>query len=73
MQIRSRVRGKFMLKTRLTLVAFVLILQLPVLLHALASAARQAAAQQRKTSKPYTGDLSIFDAPGRGDVFKSIA
>ncbi|MGB8061540.1 MAG: class I SAM-dependent methyltransferase [Candidatus Sulfotelmatobacter sp.] len=23
--------------------------------------------QQRKTSKPYTGDLSIFDSPGRGE------
>ena len=35
-----------------------------------AFAARQTAAppnQQRKTSEPYTGDLSIFDSPGRED------
>src|SRR5580698_6267301 len=26
-----------------------------------------AAAEQRKTSEPYTGDLSIFDSPGRDE------
>ena len=30
-------------------------------------ATSEAAAQQRKTSEPYTGDLSIFESPGRDD------
>lgn len=32
-----------------------------------ASFAQQPAAPQRKTSTPYTGDLSIFETPGRGE------
>ncbi len=31
------------------------------------ASAPQAAQQQRKTSTPYTGDLSIFDSPGRDE------
>src|SRR5271167_37333 len=37
----------------------------PVPLHAQAGSAAPSA--QRKTSSPYTGDLSIFDAPGRDE------
>ncbi len=32
--------------------------------------AQQTAAPQRKTSEPYTGDLSIFDSPGRDDALQ---
>ena len=31
------------------------------------NAAQSAPEQQRKTSEPYTGDLSIFESPGRGE------
>ena len=35
--------------------------------HVSAQSAGQAPAEQRKTSEPYTGDLSIFDSPGRDE------
>jgi len=56
-----------MLKTSLQLIALVLLIQLGALLYPLCSAAGQAAEEQRKTSKPYTGDLSVFDTPGRDE------
>lgn len=43
----------------------VFLLQLALLPSSLCYAANQAAEEQRKTSKPYTGDLSIFETPGR--------
>jgi ubiquinone/menaquinone biosynthesis C-methylase UbiE len=52
-----------MLKTRFMWLALWLLVQTPVLLHAQATAP----APQRKTSQPYTGDLSIFDSPGRDE------
>jgi ubiquinone/menaquinone biosynthesis C-methylase UbiE len=49
-----------MLKARTAVVAILLLL--------LGAAAQNPApVQQRKTSEPYTGDLSIFDSPGRED------
>lgn len=35
-----------------------------------AQTAKQDAPGQRKTSEPYTGDLSIFDSPGRDDALQ---
>lgn len=35
--------------------------------HVSAQSAGQAPAEQRKTSEPYAGDLSIFDSPGRDE------
>lgn len=45
--------------------AFLLLISLCAL--AQQPAAPAASAPQRKTSEPYTGDLSIFDSPGRGE------
>jgi SAM-dependent methyltransferase len=59
-----RTQGLFMLKSRLQLIALALLIQLAAL-YPLYSAAQQATEEQRKTSTPYTGDLSIFDKPGR--------
>ena len=56
----------FMGKNRVQLVALLLLIQLAALCP-LYSSAQQAAEQQRKTSKPYTGDLSIFETPGRDE------
>jgi ubiquinone/menaquinone biosynthesis C-methylase UbiE len=50
-----------MLKARTLAIAVLLLLQLG------ASAQNPAPVQQRKTSEPYTGDLSVFDSPGRED------
>lgn len=50
--------------TFLVVFAFFLTLS-PVILHIAAQDA--ATAEQRKTSEPYTGDLSVFDTPGRGE------
>jgi predicted methyltransferase len=53
------------------LIALVLFIQLAALLSPLCSSAKQPAQEpskeQRKTSKPYTGDLSIFETPGRDE------
>ena len=43
------------------------LLVLPLLLLALSAAQTGPPPQSRKTSTPYTGDLSIFDSPGRED------
>lgn len=61
-----------MRKTRLQFIPLLLLIQLAALLSPLDSAAKQATQeqseeQQRKTSKPYTGDLSIFETPGRDE------
>lgn len=50
-------------KRRILIVAMCLVWGISVCLGQ--SAAPSAAEQQRKTSEPYTGDLSIFDSPGR--------
>jgi ubiquinone/menaquinone biosynthesis C-methylase UbiE len=50
-----------MLKTRFICLALWLLVQTAVFLQAQATAP----APQRKTSEPYTGDLSVFDSPGR--------
>jgi SAM-dependent methyltransferase len=56
-----------MARTRLFLLAaLVLIASVAVIGCAQGSAPAQApASEERKTSEPYTGDLSIFDSPGR--------
>jgi SAM-dependent methyltransferase len=61
-----------MRKSRLQFIPLLLLIQLAALLSPLDSAAKQATQaqseeQQRKTSKPYTGDLSIFETPGRDE------
>jgi SAM-dependent methyltransferase len=55
-------------KTRFLLIA-ILLLSAPSFLRAqnAATSAPEASAAQRKTSTPYTGDLSIFDSPGRDE------
>lgn len=67
-----------MLKIRLQHIAFAFLIQLSMLLP-LCSAAQQATQgqgeeqrqeqnqEQRRTSTPYTGDLSIFEKPGRAE------
>ena len=44
-----------------------LLSSLQILGHICAQTAAQAPSDQRKTSEPYTGDLSIFDSPGRDE------
>jgi ubiquinone/menaquinone biosynthesis C-methylase UbiE len=44
-----------------------LLSSLQILGHVRAQTAAQAPSEQRKTSEPYTGDLSIFDSPGRDE------
>jgi predicted methyltransferase len=44
-----------------------LLSSLQILGHVCAQTAAQAPSDQRKTSEPYTGDLSIFDSPGRDE------
>jgi SAM-dependent methyltransferase len=58
-----------MLSVRLVALAFVLFFQSAVAVSAqsTAPASTKPPSQQRKTSEPYTGDLSIFDSPGRED------
>jgi ubiquinone/menaquinone biosynthesis C-methylase UbiE len=60
-----------MLKTGRQLLALVLLFQLAAFLFAPCSVAKQATQEQkgdeRRTSKPYTGDLSIFETPGRDE------
>ena len=55
-----------MLKPRVRLFVLFLLLQSVAALPA-QSPASVATSEQRKTSDPYTGDLSIFDSPGRED------
>jgi SAM-dependent methyltransferase len=67
----GRLRGLSMRKSRLPLIALVLLTQLAALLSALGLIAKQTtqepSEEQRKTSQPYTGDLSIFETPGRDE------
>ncbi len=44
-----------------------LLSSLQILAYVSARSAGQASTEQRKTSEPYTGDLSIFDSPGRDE------
>ena len=55
-----------MFKARIVIVA----LLLAFTIHPVIAASAQnstASGEQRKTSEPYTGDLSVFDSPGRED------
>jgi ubiquinone/menaquinone biosynthesis C-methylase UbiE len=60
-----------MLKNRQKFIALFLAIQIPALLYPPYSAAQQAtqgeSEDQRKTSRPYSGDLSIFETPGRAE------
>jgi SAM-dependent methyltransferase len=58
-----------MLRPRVTLLALLLMLQSGVaaLAQSPASAGATPPSEPRKTSEPYTGDLSIFDSPGRAE------
>ena len=51
----------------LRIVALALLLFQNVLAVSAQSAPVTPSSQQRKTSEPYTGDLSVFDSPGRED------
>jgi ubiquinone/menaquinone biosynthesis C-methylase UbiE len=53
-----------MSRVQLFLIAILLLFPLPALP---GTSPAQQATQQRKTSDPYTGDLSIFDSPGRDE------
>lgn len=55
-----------MLKRRAVVLAFVFLCNIAPCL-AQSAAQTAAPAQQRKTSEPYTGDLSIFESPGRDE------
>lgn len=54
-------------KRYLRFIAIILLIQLLALVNALAATAGQGSDEQRKTSTPYTGNLSIFDKPGRDE------
>src|SRR5207249_104432 len=58
-----------MFKRCVSVCALLLIVQLPGLTRANAAAQGTSTqqVQNRKTSKPYRGDLSIFDSPGRDE------
>lgn len=56
-----------MLKSRPKLLTLALLILLVAFLCPASSAAQQTTEQQRQTSKPYTGDLSIFETPGRDE------
>jgi ubiquinone/menaquinone biosynthesis C-methylase UbiE len=58
-----------MFKSRVVALALLLTLQTVGTVSAQSSAAAPATppSEQRKTSEPYTGDLSVFDSPGRED------
>jgi SAM-dependent methyltransferase len=53
------------LKNRIQLLSCLLILLMPALFRPLPAAPQETG--QRKTSEPYTGDLSIFESPGRDE------
>jgi ubiquinone/menaquinone biosynthesis C-methylase UbiE len=54
-----------MRKTRVLLLAFLFSVQGFPLVYAQTTVQAPAQGEPRKTSEPYTGDLSIFDSPGR--------
>jgi ubiquinone/menaquinone biosynthesis C-methylase UbiE len=56
-----------MFKFRVLPAALLLIFLGPGVLHTQSAPAPAPQAEQRKTSTPYTGDLSIFDSPGRDE------
>jgi ubiquinone/menaquinone biosynthesis C-methylase UbiE len=56
-----------MLKARTLRAAPLLVLLSLALFSSYSPPARAAQVESRKTSKPYTGDLSIFDSPGRDE------
>lgn len=56
-----------MSRIRVLLIALLLTSNVTVVRSQDASAAAQSSGEQRKTSEPYTGDLSIFDSPGRDE------
>jgi ubiquinone/menaquinone biosynthesis C-methylase UbiE len=56
-----------MFTIRLVALAFLLFFQNAVAVLAQGSPPVTSPSQQRKTSEPYTGDLSVFDSPGRAD------
>src|ERR1035441_1564922 len=62
-------RSPRMFKSRVVALALLLTLQTVGTVSAQSSAAAPATppSEQRKTSEPYTGDLSVFDSPGRED------
>lgn len=55
------------LKHRFSLFALLFLLPLPSAFHVTPAASAQESGEQRKTSEPYTGDLSIFESPGRDE------
>jgi cyclopropane fatty-acyl-phospholipid synthase-like methyltransferase len=56
-----------LIKHRVVLPALILFLLNSFLARAQSATAALVQAEPRKTSKPYTGDLSIFDSPGRDE------
>ena len=56
-----------MRKIRLFLLALLVLIHAPALTPALTPSQAPPAAPQRKTSDPYTGDLSVFDSPDRDE------
>jgi len=57
-----------MFKRQVSLCALLLLVSLaPLLAQSAPSALSSPQVETRKTSKPYTGDLSIFDSPGRDE------
>src|SRR5713226_1114179 len=63
---RSCYLSEWVMSKRLSLVVVVLLLQFQCITARSQDAATQHS-EHRKTSEPYTGDLSIFDSPGRDE------
>jgi len=61
--LKTRHRGVFMIWLRQLLLAFILFHPAPFI----QAPATQQPSETRKTSTPYTGDLSIFESPGRAE------
>jgi ubiquinone/menaquinone biosynthesis C-methylase UbiE len=58
---------RFRLRVAVTIPCFLLLHFCPAVFHGAALAQASTQETQRKTSEPYTGDLSIFDSPGRDE------
>src|ERR1700693_1001740 len=56
-----------MLKARVIEIALLLLVQTVLIASPQTASPVAPQGEQRKTSEPYTGDLSIFDSPGRED------
>src|SRR5580658_10269630 len=66
--VKAQVFGRLEVMRKLCVVfTLALLSSLQILGHVCAQTAAQAPSEQRKTSEPYTGDLSIFDSPGRDE------